>query len=32
MWIAAIAMQHQLPLLAKDKHFDLVDGLKVLKI
>ena len=32
MWIAAIAIQYQLPLLAKDKHFDLVDDLKVLKI
>ena len=32
MWIAAIAIQHQLPLLAKDKHFDWIDGLKVLEI
>lgn len=28
VWIAAIAMQHDLVLLTKDKHFDNVDDLK----
>lgn len=28
VWIAAIAMQHDLILLTKDKHFDNVDNLK----
>ena len=27
LWIAAICRQHSLPLLSRDKHFDLVPGL-----
>lgn len=27
-WIAAIARQHKLPLLSRDKHFDFVPGLQ----
>ncbi|MGH2830407.1 MAG: type II toxin-antitoxin system VapC family toxin [Actinomycetota bacterium] len=27
MWIAALALQHRLPLLSRDSHFDNVDGL-----
>ena len=26
-WIAALALQHRLPVLSKDAHFDAVDGL-----
>jgi tRNA(fMet)-specific endonuclease VapC len=28
LWIAALARQHQLPLLSRDSHFDFVPGLK----
>ncbi len=28
MWIAAIARQHALPILTRDRHFDLVRGLR----
>jgi len=28
LWIAALARQHALPLLSRDRHFDLVPGLK----
>lgn len=28
LWIAALARQHSLPLLSRDRHFDLVAGLK----
>ena len=31
IWIAAIAQEHQLPVAARDKHFDAVLGLPVLK-
>jgi len=31
IWIAALALEHQLPLAARDAHFDLVIGLGVLK-
>jgi predicted nucleic acid-binding protein len=27
MWIAALALQHRLPILSRDTHFDVVDGL-----
>jgi tRNA(fMet)-specific endonuclease VapC len=27
-WIAALARQHRLPILTRDRHFDLVKGLK----
>lgn len=27
LWIAALAVQHDLPVLSRDRHFDLVDGL-----
>ena len=27
MWIAALALQHRLPVLSRDTHFDYVDGL-----
>ncbi len=27
MWIAALALQHRLPVLSRDTHFDAVDGL-----
>jgi len=30
VWIAAIALQHKLPLLTRDTHFRVVDGLDVL--
>ena len=30
IWIAAIAMEHQLPLATRDQHFSHVPGLKVL--
>jgi len=26
-WIAALALQHRLPVLSRDSHFDAVDGL-----
>lgn len=28
LWIAALCRQHSLPLLSRDRHFDLVPGLK----
>ncbi len=28
LWIAAIALQHHLPILSRDGHFDVVDGIK----
>ena len=28
MWIAALALQHRLPVLSRDTHFDVVDGLR----
>ena len=28
LWIAALARQHRLPLLSRDRHFDFVPGLK----
>lgn len=28
LWIAALCRQHSLPLLSRDRHFDLVSGLK----
>lgn len=31
IWIAALAHEHQLPVAARDKHFDAVAGLAVLK-
>ncbi|HXP60937.1 MAG TPA: PIN domain-containing protein, partial [Dongiaceae bacterium] len=31
IWIAALALEHQLPLAARDAHFDLVIRLPVLK-
>ena len=31
IWIAGLAMEHRLPLVARDTHFDLVVGLQVLK-
>jgi tRNA(fMet)-specific endonuclease VapC len=31
IWIAAIAQEHQLPVAARDPHFDRVPGLQVLK-
>jgi tRNA(fMet)-specific endonuclease VapC len=31
IWIAALAREYQLPLAARDSHFDLVSGLQVLK-
>jgi tRNA(fMet)-specific endonuclease VapC len=30
IWIAALALEHQLPLAARDKHFKLIRGLTVL--
>jgi tRNA(fMet)-specific endonuclease VapC len=27
-WIAALALQHRLPILSRDEHFDVVPGLK----
>jgi tRNA(fMet)-specific endonuclease VapC len=29
MWIAALAIQHGLPLMTQDRHFDHVDGLAI---
>ncbi len=26
-WIASLAIQHQLPILSRDRHFDVVDGI-----
>ena len=31
IWIAALALEHQLPLAARDAHFDRVNGLQVLQ-
>jgi tRNA(fMet)-specific endonuclease VapC len=31
IWISAIALQHQLPLITKDNHFRYVEGLKKIK-
>ena len=31
MWIAAIALQYDLTLAARDSHFDNIDGLKLEK-
>lgn len=31
MWIASIALQHGIPLLSKDAHFDTVAGLEVVR-
>ncbi|MCP5515686.1 MAG: type II toxin-antitoxin system VapC family toxin [Verrucomicrobiales bacterium] len=31
IWIAALALEHQLPLAARDAHFDFVAGLQVKK-
>jgi tRNA(fMet)-specific endonuclease VapC len=31
IWIAAIALEHQLPLAARDAHFDHIPNLKILK-
>jgi len=28
LWIAALALQHQMPLLSRDKHFDAVKGVR----
>ena len=28
LWIAALCRQHSLPILSRDRHFDLVDGLE----
>ena len=28
VWIAALALQHRLPLLSRDRHFDVVPGLR----
>ena len=28
LWIAALCLQHSLPLLSQDRHFDLVSGLR----
>jgi predicted nucleic acid-binding protein len=28
LWIAALSLQHSLPLVSRDKHFDLVAGLR----
>ena len=30
MWIAAVAIQHNLPLVSRDQHFNEVDGLHVI--
>jgi tRNA(fMet)-specific endonuclease VapC len=30
LWIAALAREHQLPLVTRDQHFSLVKGLKAL--
>ena len=32
IWIAAFAMRHQMPLLAKDGHFDNVEGLDLIAL
>jgi tRNA(fMet)-specific endonuclease VapC len=31
IWIAALAVEHQIPLAARDIHFDRINGLQVLK-
>lgn len=28
LWIGALAIQHQLPILSEDRHFDYIDGIK----
>lgn len=28
IWIAALCLQHSLPLLSRDRHFDLVEGIR----
>jgi tRNA(fMet)-specific endonuclease VapC len=28
IWIAALCLQHKYPILSRDRHFDLVEGLK----
>jgi len=28
IWIAALARQHQIPILSRDRHFDFVDGIQ----
>ncbi|MBM3857818.1 MAG: type II toxin-antitoxin system VapC family toxin [Verrucomicrobia bacterium] len=28
LWIGALAVQHQLPILSEDRHFDYIDGVK----
>ena len=28
LWIGALAIQHQLPILSEDRHFDYIDGVK----
>ena len=28
LWIAALCRQHSLPILSRDRHFDLVDGIR----
>jgi tRNA(fMet)-specific endonuclease VapC len=30
MWIAALALQHNLPLMTQDRHFDHIEGLTVI--
>jgi len=30
VWIAAISLQHELPLVTRDRHFDYVEGLKAM--
>jgi predicted nucleic acid-binding protein len=27
LWIAALALEHQLPILSRDSHFDVIDGI-----
>jgi tRNA(fMet)-specific endonuclease VapC len=31
IWIAALATEHQMPLAARDSHFDRISGLQILK-
>jgi tRNA(fMet)-specific endonuclease VapC len=31
LWIAALCRQHRLPLLSRDRHFDMVDGIRRLE-
>jgi len=30
-WITTLALEHQMPLAARDSHFDRVNGLQILK-